>query len=252
VASLHDRVYSVDAITLRRTNLGEKDRIVTLFTRERGKLSTVAKGARGPKSRLAGLTEPFTQFRGLLSHGQSLHVLTQGEVRNAYLHVRSDLFRVAYASHCLEIVDAGSADHQPAPELWDLLAGALNALDDQVSPDLVARAFELHALRLFGFRPALDRCAIDNLPVQPPDIAFHPLRGGMLCADCADNVRGGVSLSPAAFELLRRLSAGPIAPVLRAESPESVRRELARCLVPYLRHHLDAPLRSLDILEGLQ
>jgi DNA repair protein RecO (recombination protein O) len=251
-AGVQDRVYSVDAITLRRTNLGEKDRIVTLFTRERGKLSSVAKGARGPKSRLAGLTEPFTNFRGQLSHGQSLQVLTQGEVRNAYLRVRRDLFKVAYASHCLEIVDAGTAEQQPLPELWDLLAGALNALDDNVAPDLVTRAFELHSLRLFGFRPALDRCAVDGMPVNPPDIAFHPLRGGMLCADCADNARGAVSLSPAALELLKRLSVGPLAPVLRAESPESVRRELARCMVPYVRHHLDAPLRSLDILEGLQ
>src|SRR5689334_7662369 len=87
VTPAQDRIYSVDAITLRRTNLGEKDRLVTLFTRERGKVSSVAKGARGPKSRLAGLTEPFTNFRGQLSHGQSLQVLTQGEVRNAYLHV---------------------------------------------------------------------------------------------------------------------------------------------------------------------
>ena len=247
-----DRVYSVDAITLRRSNIGEKDRVVTLFTRERGKLGTIAKGARGSKSRLSALTEPFTNFRGQLSHGQSLQVLTQGEVRNAYLHVRRDLFKVAYASHCLEIVDAGTAEAQPVPELWDLLAGALNALDDSVAPDLVTRAFELHALRLFGFRPALEKCAIDGRTVQTPDIAFHPLRGGMLCADCADNARGAVSLSPAAFELLKRLSAGPLAPVLRAETAESVRRELGRCLVPYVRHHLDAPLRSLDILEGLQ
>ncbi len=252
MTSLQDRVYSVDAITLRRSNLGEKDRVVTLFTRERGKLSSIAKGARSPKSRLSGLTEPFTNFRGQLSHGQSLQVLTQGEVRNAYLHIRSDLFKIAYASHCLEIVNSGIAEHQPIPELWDLLAGALNALDDNVAPDLVTRAFELHALRLFGFRPALEKCAIDGALVRPPDIAFHPLRGGMLCADCADNTRGAVSLSPDAWELLKRLSAGPLAPVLRAETPENVRRELSRCLVPYVRHHLDAPLRSLDILEGLQ
>src|SRR5688572_12551465 len=93
------RVYKEEAIVLRRLSTGETDRILTLFSRDRGKLSAIAKGARGPRSRLAGATEPFTHFTGLLAQGQNLDVLTQAEVQNAFMGLRKDLVRVAYAAY---------------------------------------------------------------------------------------------------------------------------------------------------------
>src|SRR2546422_731128 len=115
------RVYRAEAVVLRRLSFGETDRVVTLFTRDRGKLSVVAKGARGPRSRLAGSTEPFTYFNGLLAVGQNLDVLTQSEVVNAFSGIRKDLEKIGYASFFVEVVDAGVEERQPNAELWDLL-----------------------------------------------------------------------------------------------------------------------------------
>src|ERR1051325_8250199 len=123
------RVYRVEGIVLRRLSIGETDRVVTLFTPARGKIGVVAKGARGPRSRLGGVTEPFTYLRALLAQGQNLDVLTQAESINPFTAIRKDLARVGYASYFVELIDAGTDERHPSRTLWDLLLGSLSALE---------------------------------------------------------------------------------------------------------------------------
>src|SRR6185312_9404470 len=99
------RVYSVQAVVLRRRNLAETDKIVTLFTRERGKLSAVAKGARRPQSRIAGATEPPTFVRAFMAVGQNLDLVTQCEVKEAFPQLRSDLSKLTYCGYLLELTE---------------------------------------------------------------------------------------------------------------------------------------------------
>jgi DNA repair protein RecO (recombination protein O) len=244
------RTFKVEAVVLKRLALGETDRVVTLFTRDRGKLSAVAKGARGPRSRLGGATEPFTYFHGLLAQGQNLDVLTQAEVQESFPGIRKDLVRVGYASYFLEIVDSGIEERQPMPELWELLVAALGTLDAAETPDALARAFELHALRVLGYEPQVQHCVLDEAALDPEHAAFHPLRGGALCPRCA-RTPGAVPLSAATLEALRQLPYQPLVRAAHSTLPENVRRELARCLIPYVRHHLEAPLRSLQFLDDV-
>src|SRR5260370_15324919 len=135
------RVYKARAIVLKRISVGETDRILTLFTREHGKLSAIAKGARRELSRLAAATEPFTYSRVLLAVGQNLDVLTQGEVQEAFHVVRNDLTKISYASYFAELVNATIEERQPNPELFDLLLWCLTLLEQAALPDLVARMF---------------------------------------------------------------------------------------------------------------
>ncbi len=244
------RVYIAEAIVLRRLTIGETDRVVTLFTRELGKLNAIAKGAGGPRSKLAGATEPFTRLTALLARGQNLDVLTQAEVRNAFPRIRKDLTRIGYASHFLEIADAGVEERQPAPELWDLLAAALDALEGARTPDVLARAFEVRAAGLLGYAPRLEACVLDGLPVDE-DGGFHPLRGGLLCARCARATPGTVAIGPGTLAALRELPAQSLARAANSTWDRATRTELARCLVPYIRHHLETPMKALQFLEGV-
>jgi DNA repair protein RecO (recombination protein O) len=249
--SERSRVYRAEAVVLRRLNLGETDRILTLFTRELGKLRAVAKGARGAKSRLSGATEPFTAFDGLLAVGQNLDVLTQAEVREAFLGIRKDLVRIGYASHFLEIIDAGTEERQPSPGLWDLLVAGLTTLEIATSPDVLCRAFELQAMSVLGYEPQLHQCVLDEADLDPHHAFFHPTRGGALCPKCGHRTPGAVHLQPATLRALQDLSEQPFISAARAELPERVRGELARCMVQYVRHHLEAPLRSLHYLDDV-
>jgi DNA repair protein RecO (recombination protein O) len=245
------RTYRVEAVVLRRISIGETDRVLTLFTRDRGKLSAIAKGARTPRSRLAGVTEPFTYFHGLLAMGQNLDVLTQAEAQDSFVGLRKDLVRIGYASYFVEVVDAAVEERQPIPELWDLLVAALSTLDGATTPDVLARAFELHAMRVVGYEPRLHECVLDEGPVDLPGAAFHPLRGGMLCPRCARTTPGTVKLAPESLAALRGLTEAPFQRAARAEFSDALRSELARCMIPYVRQHLEAPLRSLQFLDDM-
>jgi len=245
------RVYRVEAVVMKRLSFGETDRVVTLFTRERGKLSAVAKGARGPRSRLAGLTEPFTYFHGLLAQGQNLDVLTQGEVQDAFANLRKDLERIGYACYFLELLDAGVEERQPLPELWDLLVGALSTLETATTPDVLARMFELHLMRIIGYEPTLHQCVLDGAPVEAGAAAFHPLRGGALCRRCAHGAPGSVAISAATLAALRGLPYEPLVRAAQAGLDDTVRRELSRCMLPYVRQQLQSPLRSLQFLDDV-
>src|SRR5215468_2707066 len=97
--------YTTTGLVLHRLNLGETDKILTLYTREHGKLSAVAKGARRAGSRLSGATELFTDSKFLLATGKTLDIVTQCEIRESFPALRNDLERLARATYFCELLD---------------------------------------------------------------------------------------------------------------------------------------------------
>jgi DNA repair protein RecO (recombination protein O) len=249
------RVYKAHALVLKRIAIGETDKVVTLYTREWGKVRAIAKGARRPTSRLAGATELLTYSRVVLAVGQNLDVLSQAEVREAFLGLRQDLLRIGYASYLLELTDAATAERQPNAELFDLLLSALYVIERSDAPDLGARMFELKGLRLLGYEPHLDRCVRDRAEFvgegggRPIEIAFSAARGGAVCARCAPETPGAVPLSQAALGLMRELLATEPQAVPLLPTTEEQRAEIARHLVSFVRARIDAPLRSLSFID---
>jgi DNA repair protein RecO (recombination protein O) len=246
------RVYKARAIVLKRISVGETDRVLTLFTREYGKLAAIAKGARRGNSRLAAVTEPFACSRLLLAQGQNLDVLTQGDVRETFPLLRADLTRLSYASYFAELVNASLEERQPNPDLFDLLISGLYQVGRAEQPELVARMFELQALRLLGYLPELVRCVRDGGSLEGLGMGFNVQRGGALCPRCADEAPGTVAMSGAALELMRRLLEIEPPALARLRVTDAQRSELARLLVPYVRQKIEAPLRSLGFLEELR
>jgi DNA repair protein RecO (recombination protein O) len=258
------RVYKANALVLKRIAIGETDKVVTLYTREWGKVRAIAKGARRPTSRLAGATELLTHSRIVLAVGQNLDVVSQAEVREAFPGLRQDLLRIGYASYLLELTDAATAERQPNAELFDLLLSALYVIERSDRPDLGVRMFELKGLRLLGYEPQLTHCVRDRAELsgeggaggdrspRPIDIAFSAARGGALCARCAPEVPGAVPLSPAALALMRELLAAEPRAVPRLPASEAQRAEIGRHLVAFVRARIDAPLRSLSFIDEVR
>lgn len=100
-----ERLFRTDAIILRRQDFKEYDRLVTLFTPDYGKFTVIARGARKPTGRMTGHVELFTRSNMMISRGRDLHILTQCEMADAYLPIRENLERGAYASHIVELLD---------------------------------------------------------------------------------------------------------------------------------------------------
>lgn len=126
----HTRVYTTEAIVLRRTNFGEADRILTLFTPSYGKVRAIAKGVRRTTSRLSGHLEPFTRTQLLLATGRDLDIVTQAEGRERLDHLRDHHWHATGAWYVAEMVDRFLEDADPHPRLYHLFARTLRLLDD--------------------------------------------------------------------------------------------------------------------------
>ncbi len=248
------RVYATEAVVLRRTDFGEADRILTLFTPQGGKVRAIAKGVRRTTSRLAGHLEPFTRTQLLLASGRDLDIVTQAEGRERLDHLRDDLWHATAAWYVAELVDRFLEDADPHPRLYRLFTRTLRLLDDGAArPDasrgwLALRYFELHLLDELGYRPAFHQCAGCDTPLTPIENGFSAELGGALCPNCARYAQRRLSLD--ALKVLRLLQTTEWEAVPRLRLSIAVRAEVEAVIQATLRFHLDRDLKSWPFLQA--
>lgn len=149
------RSYKTEGIILKRKNIGEADRIVTVFTREYGKLRLIAKGIRKVASRRAPHLEVFTRVRLVVHAGKTLESISEAEPIDIYALVRKDLARVSMAYYLCELTDSLVAEKQEHGEVFDLLSRGLEALGGGPIHGIyaVSKKFTLELLWMLGFLP---------------------------------------------------------------------------------------------------
>ena len=144
------RVYKTEAIVLKRTDLGEADSIITLYTPNLGKIRAVAKGVRRPKSKLGGHLDLLTQSALLLAQGRNLDIITQSQTIESFLPLKSDLRHISCALYLAELVDQFTAEQVENHPIYELLHTNLLWLCRTRNCELVLRHFELQLLRHLG------------------------------------------------------------------------------------------------------
>jgi DNA repair protein RecO (recombination protein O) len=252
-------VYKAEAIVLRQQTLGESDRIVTLFTREYGRVRATARGVRRPTSRLAGRLEPFTHVRLLLARGRALDVIAQAEVVRAFRDVRSDLLRGAYGSYLLELVERGLPDRDPQPEVFALIVDALDDLERacEEEAEVVSLRFAVCLAAALGYQPETATCLACGRPARQGSgrtngWAFSVAGGGALCPGCRGQDAEAVTVSAGVLAACDYLRRAPRAQSSRLRLPSGQRGELARLLQGHLERRLDAKLRSPLVIRRLR
>jgi DNA repair protein RecO (recombination protein O) len=178
------RSSTTDAIVLRARPLGEADRVYTLLTRERGKVDAVAKGARRPRSSMAGRLEPLAEVRVALHKGRSLDVITEVRTIKSYWSglVRPDA--LATASLFAETVDMFCEPDLALPEIYALLAGAIGAVAASDSPAELVPRFQLRLLNALGLAPADDACVRCGGAFDDHGAWLDLEAGGLGCRRC--------------------------------------------------------------------
>ncbi|NDJ35089.1 MAG: DNA repair protein RecO [Chloroflexi bacterium] len=247
-----DRVFRTEGIVLRRMDLGETDRILTLYTPYHGKIRVVGKGVRRPTSRLAGHLELFMRSDMLISKGRTLDVITQAEMIDGYLPLRESLGGVTYASHIAELVDGFTQDNDENRDIYLLLAAGLAWMSSTENWQRTARYFEIRLLDLVGYRPQLDACVLCGTRLEPVNQFYSPYRGGVVCRDCAPGRDGLSPLSLTALKVMRYMQRQPFDRVEQVSLSEQVQRELESVMLRSLTIHLERRLRSVDFLRRLR
>ena len=252
-----ERLYRTEAIILRRADLGEADRLLTIFTPERGKLRVVAKGARKVGSRKGGHVELFTRSKMLIAKARELDIVSQAETVEAYRPLRQDLLRSTYAHYLAELLDRFTGEEEESSELYDLLADTLFHLCDAPNPAPVARYYELHLLALAGYQPRLFDCVNCGKPLrevesESPPYGFDCSRGGVLCDQCAPHARDLLPLSLAALKVLRHAARVEWSSFASLNLRRLVAREVEQTMQRYITYVLERNLKSVEFLRTLR
>jgi DNA repair protein RecO (recombination protein O) len=229
--------------------------VVTLLSRERGKVSAFARGARASRRRFGGALEPFTALTAEVRErgGSDLLSLDSVSVLRAHGGIRGDLTRIACAGYAAELSRELVRDHEPHEELFALLLEYLGALDGAPARPELLRAFELGALRAAGLAPRLDACAACGAAVAEGARArFDPAHGGALCEGCGGAASAGaLALSPGAREALIALADGGLPAAATASLAPPAGREARDALARFIEHHLGRKLSARRFLDEI-
>ena len=239
-------LYRDEAVVLRTQKLGEADRIITLLTREHGRVRGVAKGVRRTKSKFGARLEPGSHVDIQLYTGRTFDTVTQVESISNYGEALTDDYsRWTIAGTILEAAERfTSHEHEPALQEFKLVTGALKALaENKYDPSMILDAYLLRSLAVGGYAPSLVNCSKCDAP--GPHRYFSLVGGGSVCAEC----RPSASATPAleTLKLMSDLISGDWESAMASELRN--RREANGLIAAYLQWHLERGLRSLQIVE---
>lgn len=245
-----NRLYRVEGVVLRRRDLGEADRILTVFTDRLGKISVVAKGTRRTQSRLAGHLEPFSRTSLLIAKGRNLDIVTQASLIEPFKHLRANEALIAYAGYFADLVDQFTVEGQESHRAYDLFIESLAELDQDLDPFVISTYFELAMLALMGFQPEIYKCIGCGRDLTP-EINGFSLAGGVLCPDCRAVEPRAEDISVNALKYFRLLERGNLRTALRLRLAPELRREIDHLLRGYVGFVLEREPRSLAVLRTL-
>jgi len=246
------RNYQTAAIIIKKTKLGEADRILTLYTAHRGKLQAVAKGIRRPRSKLSGHLELLTHSLVSLARGRNLDTITGSQTIDSFLPLKTDLQLSAYSLYVTELINQFTAEHIENYPLFQLLLGTLKRLCQDGNKELVLRHFELHLLNEIGYRPQLQQCVSCQIPLKPTTNPFCHSAGGMLCPSCSRSQSLTYPISVNALKVLRVLQSNNYTTANRLKINPPLSQELEGVLRYYVKYLLEQEVKSTAWMDTLR
>lgn len=226
---------------LRTQKLGEADRIVTMLSRQHGKVRAVAKGVRRTSSKFGARLEPFMVVDAQLYAGRNLDIVQQAVTIGSYgVDIANDYDRYTAASAMAEAADR-IAEAEAGSDQFFLLVGALRSLSrGEHAPTATMDSYLLRAMALSGWAPSLDDCARCGAP--GPHRAFVAQLGGSVCAD--DAPAGSPKASAETLALMRALLAGDWEAVDAVADRELV--AASGLVSAYVQWHLERGIRAFS------
>jgi DNA repair protein RecO (recombination protein O) len=246
------RNYKTEAIILKKTKLGEADRILTLYTPHLGKIQAIAKGVRRPRSKMSGHLELITHSLVPLVRGKNLDTITGSQTIHGFLALKSDLRLSSYALYIIELVNKFTEENIENYSLFKLLLETLKQLEGSVNSELVLRFFELHLLSYVGYRPQLQCCVLCHSSLKRTNISFSPRAGGMLCPDCNNSQFITYNISQECLELLRLLQECDYETVNHLEANQQSIDSTELMMRNYMRYYLEREIKSITWLDSIR
>ena len=238
----------VNGIILRSRDYKEADQLLTVYTREQGKITVQARGVKKTASKLRSGILLFSHTNLVLTAGKAFPVVTGASTETAFPSLRSDFTRMSYASYAAELLDQVIADSQPDEALFRLILQSMYLLE-HISPWLAVRHLELRLLELQGYGVQLDTCLNCGAPLNGE--RFYGVQGGALCPFCSHGQQGGAALTLEALTTLKSFDFMPLHRLGWVYCSQEGRQSLVGYMELQLQQVLNWRLKSRDFLKQM-
>ena len=187
------------AINLRSYNLSESDKIVVMYSKDKGLIRGVAKGVKKPKSKLSGRMDALVANSLMLYKGKNLDTICQAEALNTFHKTRNDIDKLCYSMYCAEVVNHFGVENDPSSEkIYDLLYNCLAKISESKDKTAILMSvlrFQLKMMEVVGYCLELENCSRCSLSIEGDEIFFAPKQGGIICPNCKEHFVGAPKMN---------------------------------------------------------
>lgn len=237
-------------MVLSTTPIGEYDRRVVILTREQGKISAFARGARKPNSPLVGAVNPFSFGEFTVYAGRNSYTIQSAKITNYFAELREDMIGAYYGFYFLEFANYYTKEANDEREMLKLLYQTLRALVTPKIPNrLIRYIFELRALCINGEGPQVFQCITCGCTERP--MKFSVKKGGLVCGECDGDIIDGIRLNQSTIYTMQYIESSKIEKLYTFVVNEKVMDELGWIMQRYLDVYVEKRFKSLEILETL-
>jgi len=250
VLSLYNKT---EAIVLGQHDFGEADRVVTLYTKEFGKLKAVAKGVRRIKSRFGSSMELFShnQIMLYIPRRRELYIVTGTNIVRTHKELREDFDLFITASLIVELVDKLTEREEPNVRLFSLILESFRQIPKQ-DRDILVAIFVVKFLANAGYKLSLGKCVLcQRLLRLEEQKKLSVEQGGVLCSKCESRDLRAMVVSSLGLEYLKKFEVLDLGKLQRVKIDSIVKDELRRITHFYLSYYLPGRLKTEEFMEKL-
>lgn len=239
-------------IVIKQMNLGEADKIITLFTDKLGKIGAVVHGARKSKSIFLSSTQIFAYCEFVLYKGKSMYTVNQSEIKESFQGLLSDLYTLTYSSYMVELLDALIQNEESNIELFTLVLKALYLMTDtDIDKEVLIRIFELKSMIISGFMPNLYNCSICK-EGNKEAVRFSIRYGGLICEECNSNDQYSIKVDGSTISIMRYFLKNNIEKIRTLKVSKQNKEEMKKIMKNYIRYYLERDFKSLEFLDNIK
>lgn len=239
-----------EGIVLKSRPYGESNKIVTIMTREIGKVTVMARGAKKPTSRLASVTLNFSHGMYVIQQAKGMGTLQQGEILHSRRFLTTDIVATAYASYIVELIDKLIEEGRPEPFVFEVLQQALNAIEEQYDPEAICLFVDWKLLPYAGVQPILHACS--GCGEVEGEFAYSFSQGGFLCHRCYHLDPYIIRLTPKHLKLIRMFYTVPIDQIGKLDLKKETKQFIKKIVTTIYEEQTGMRLKSRSFIEQVE
>lgn len=242
-----------EGIVIKELRFKETSKILTIYTKDYGKVHAMARGAYRPKSQLIANTQPFSYNEYLFFKGRNFYYINQGDIIDSFYSIRENINRVMYGSYILELIELSTLEEDKNEKLFLLLQKGLTVLSE-LDEDFLKFiiSYELKYISFLGYRPSLDRCVVCNRK-SFKSFKFSINKGGIVCSSCFSTEPCCEYMDIIMYKAMKALLYTPLDKVSSIKIPKDTMFKLHEIMVKYILNRIERKgFNSLNMLKSMK